>query len=490
MSNIYNFFAFDLGATSGRSIIATLDDEGLKLKENTRFPNKIIRVFDRYYWDIYALYQSLLEGLIAAKDIKLDSIGIDTWGVDFAYIGKDGSILSQPRSYRDPYTNGMPESYFEKVSRKEVYDLTGIQIMNFNSLFQLYASEKEQSAAFQSAENLLFMPDALSYMLTGKAVCEYTIASTSQLLNPRTKAFEPKLFEAMGLSEKLMHPLVMPGTVIGNVLEPIAKECNIASVPVVAVAGHDTASAVAAVPAENERFAYLSSGTWSLMGIEVESPIINEETFQMNYTNEGGVDGTTRFLKNITGMWLLEQCRKEWTLNDKEYTYPEIVAMSESVENFKQLIDPDDPTFANPDSMLEAIAAYCVRTNQAPPATDAEYVRCIFDSLALKYKSVLNALQKVAPFKIDCLHVIGGGSKNQLLNQATANSIGIPVIAGPSEATAIGNVMLQAKGLGIVNSLQEIRAIIRKSVTPETYLPQDTARWEKAYQKFKEILKH
>lgn len=489
MSDVYNFFAFDLGATSGRSILATLDQEGLRLEEVTRFPNKIIRVFDQYYWDLFSLYQSLLEGLSAVKDIKLDGIGIDTWGVDFAYIGTDGSILSQPRSYRDPYTNDVPEEFFKQLPRKEVYDLTGIQIMNFNSVFQLYAAKKESFSALESAERILFMPDALAYMLTGKSVCEYTIASTSQLLNLRTKRFEPQLFEVMGLSPDLMSPLVMPGTIIGNLHEAIVKECGVNQAPVIAVAGHDTASAVAAVPAEDERFAYLSSGTWSLMGIEVDTPIINEESFEMNYTNEGGVEGTTRFLKNITGMWLLEQCRKEWGSEGKDYTYPEIVAMSESVKNFTYLIDPDDPSFANPESMIEAICTYCQQTSQSEPSTDAELIRCIFDSLALKYKYVLDALQKVAPFKIERLHVIGGGSKNRQLNQATANSIGLPVIAGPSEATAIGNVMLQAKGLGIVKSLQEIRSIICRSITPETYLPQDTDRWQAAYTKYIQLIK-
>jgi len=487
----HHFFAFDIGATSGRSILGTLEEGKLKLRELTRFPNKIIRVHDKYYWDIYALYEELKEGLrtVSSEGIELDAIGIDTWGVDFVYLGEDGTILSLPRSYRDPYTNGVPDEYFKIIPRKEVYDLTGIQIMNFNSIFQLFAAKKESFSPLESAKSILFMPDALSYLLTGKKVCEYTIASTSQLLNPRTKKFEAKLFEAMGLSPELMQPLVMPGEIIGNVMESVAKECNIDKVPVIAVAGHDTGAAVACVPAENENFAYLSSGTWSLMGIEVNEPIINEDSYNMNFTNEGGVNGTTRFLKNITGMWLLEQCRKEWDAEGKKYTYSEIVAMSDSEEGFQFLIDPDDASFANPESMSSAIALYCKNTGQKAPATHAELIRCIFDSLALKYKLVLDALQKVAPFKIEKLHVIGGGSQNKLLNQATANSIGIPVIAGPSEATAIGNVMIQAKGLGIVNSLQDMRSVICNSVTPETYMPQDTEMWEKAYLRYKKIIK-
>ncbi|SHE46091.1 rhamnulokinase [Dysgonomonas macrotermitis] len=490
MKNIHHFFAFDLGATSGRSILATIENDRIELKELTRFPNKIIRVHDKYYWDIYALFDALKDGLkvVASQSIKIDAIGIDTWGVDFVYLGKDGSVLSQPRSYRDPYTEGAPEEYFNILPKKEVYDLTGIQIMNFNSIFQLFAAKKEKSSALESAADILFMPDALSYMLTGKKVCEYTIASTSQLLNPRTKNFEAKLFDAIGISPSLMQPIVMPGEVIGYVTESIMKECGIDRIPVIAVAGHDTGSAVAAVPAENEKFAYLSSGTWSLMGIEVDDPIITNESFDLNFTNEGGVNGTTRFLKNITGMWLLEQCRKEWEAAGQKYTYPEIVELSNSIEGFQSMIDPDDPSFANPESMSKAICTYCQKTGQKQPQSHAEFIRCIFDSLALKYRFVLGCLQKVAPFKIEKLHVIGGGSQNRLLNQATANSIGMPVVAGPSEATAIGNVMMQAKGAGLIDSLQDIRKVISNSVTPEVFQPCDTEVWNEAYNKFFQLL--
>ncbi|MDR2382939.1 MAG: rhamnulokinase [Prevotellaceae bacterium] len=486
MNKVHHFLAFDLGATSGRSILATLQDGKIVLKELTRFPNKIIRAGDKYYWNIYSLFEELKNGLRVAgnEKIKIDSVGIDTWGVDFVYVADDGTFLGLPRAYRDPYTNGAPEDYFTKIARKEVYELTGIQIMNFNSLFQLYAAAKESSSALNTAKNILFMPDALSYMLTGNKVCEYTIASTSQILNPRTKEFESKLFEPVGISPSVMLPLAMPGKIIGNILESIQLECGIETTPVIAVAGHDTASAIAAIPAENEKFAYLSSGTWSLMGIEVKQPIISEQSFALNFTNEGGIEGTTRFLKNITGMWLLEQCRKEWESQGKSYTYDEIVRMSDSVDGFRSIIEPDYAGFANPASMTEAIAAYCTETNQNVPGNHAEYIRCIFDSLALKYKYVLDCLRQVAPFEIERLHVIGGGSQNRLLNQLIANSIGLPVIAGPSEATAIGNVMVQAKGLGIVNSLSEMRAIIGNSVSPETFYPKDSELWNEAYKKF------
>lgn len=471
--------AFDIGATSGRSILGMLYNGKIELKELTRFPNKMIHIGNKFYWDIFALYGHLKNALsvAASQKIPLDAVGIDTWGVDFVYLGADGTLLSQPRSYRDPYTNGKPEEYFKLVPKKEVYNLTGIQIMNFNSIYQLFAAQHENFSPLKSAEFLLFMPDALSYLLTGKKVCEYTIASTSQLLNPKTKRFETKLFEAMGLNSSIMQSLVIPGTVIGNLTESVAKECGLAEIPVIAVAGHDTGSAVAAVPAENEKFAYLSSGTWSLMGIEVKDPIITEESYKQNFTNEGGVEGTTRFLKNITGMWLLEQCRKEWDSAGRKYSYSEIVKLSESVKGFQSVIDPDHCSFANPDSMTKAIVQYCRANNQKVPETDAAFIRCIFDSLALKYKCVFNMLQTLSPFSIEKLNVIGGGSQNKSLNQMIADAIGIPVVAGPSEATAIGNLMMQAKGLGAVGSLAETRSIIRRSFSPENFYPRKNEAW-------------
>ncbi|MCL1938270.1 MAG: rhamnulokinase [Candidatus Azobacteroides sp.] len=470
----YHFFTFDLGATSGRSMIATLRDGTISIKELTRFPNKIIRIQNKYYWNLFALYEALKEGLTmaASQNVRLDAIGIDTWGVDFVYLGEDGSLLSQPRSYRDPYTNGKPEAYFRLVPKRTVYDRTGIQILNFNSLYQLYAAKCEDYSPLRAAKDILFMPDALSYLLTGRKVCEYTIASTSQLLNPRTKNVERELLEVMGIRSCIIQSPIMPGALIGNLSESVAKECGLTPIPVMAVAGHDTASAIVAVPAENENFAYLSSGTWSLMGIEVQEPIITDETYQLNFTNEGGVEGTTRFLKNITGMWLLEQCRKEWEAAGQKYTYAEIVELAASTKGFRSVIDPDHPSFAHPESMTSAIVDYCIRSGQAIPVHPAEFIHCIFNSLALKYRDVLNDLQKVAPFRIEKLHVIGGGSQNRLLNQMTADAIGLPVVAGPSEATALGNAMMQAKGLGIVQSLQEIRKIVRNFVSPEAFYPQ------------------
>ena len=324
-------------------------------------------------------------------------------------------------------------------------------------------------------------------MLTGKAVCEYTIASTSQILNPRTGKLDSSLLAAAGVDADVFPEVQLPGSVIAPLCDVLASESRIGKVDVVAVAGHDTASAVAAVPAEGENFAYLSSGTWSLMGIETKAPIISEESYRHNFTNEGGVGGTTRFLKNICGMWILEQCRKEWARLGKDYTYPEIVEMASSAEPFERFINPDDASFANPTSMLGAIEAFCLRTGQTPPQSDAQIIRTIFESPALRYREVLEILEGMAPFAIEVLHIIGGGSKNRLLNQYTANAIGKRVVTGPSEATAIGNVMMQAIGAGVVGSLSEAREIIRHSVDTEEFLPQDIEAWGAAYERFKSL---
>lgn len=486
-----SFLAFDLGATSGRSILGTLENGRLQMKELTRFPNQMIQIGGHFHWNIYGLFESLKAGLTATKNegVEITSIGIDTWGVDFAMIAEDGTILGAPYAYRDPHTANTPEKYFKIIPREKVYEITGIQVMNFNSLYQLFALSQNDNSLLKVTKEILFMPDALAYMLTGNKVVEYTIASTSQILNPRTKKFENELLEKAGVSPAILGEIVMPGHVIGTLRDDIAEECELGKVPVVAVAGHDTGAAVAAVPAENEKFAYLSSGTWSLMGIEVKDPIISEESARLNFTNEGGIDGTTRFLKNITGMWLLEQCLKEWKKEGITYAYDKLVQMADSVQAFKSIIDPDHVSFANPTSMSQAIKEYCEASGQEIPLSHAEMVRCIFESLALKYNYVLDKLKGLAPFNIEKLHVIGGGSKNPLLNQWTANAINMPVVAGPSEATAIGNIMIQAKAAGCVDSLQEMRRIIGESVQLEEFVPMNIKQWSQAYQRFLKITK-
>lgn len=480
-----HFFAVDLGATSGRTILGSFGEGKMELRELTRFPNHIIETGGHFFWDIYALYNEIINGLkvVAKEGITIQSIGIDTWGVDFVFIGKDGGLLRNPYCYRDPHTVGAMEEYFTHIPKEKVYDITGIQFMNFNSLFQLSTLKRNGCSALEAANKILFIPDALSYMLTGKMVTEYTIASTSQILNPRTKKFEKELLDVVGVKEEQWGRFVFPGEQIGTLTEEIQKMTGLGAVPVIAVAGHDTASAVAAVPAQNEKFAYLSSGTWSLMGIEVKDAIINQKSYNMNFTNEGGIEGTTRFLKNICGMWLLERCRKEWDAT-QNYSYPELIEAALAVPAFRSLINPDAPCFANPSSMIEAIRHYCLETNQPVPETYGEITRCIFDSLALRYKQVFGYLQDMAPFNIEKLHIIGGGSKNNQLNQFTCNAVGVPVVAGPSEGTAIGNIMLQAKANGLVKDIAEMRQLISTSIETALFTPEQPEAWEEAYQKY------
>ena len=485
------FFAVDLGATSGRTIIGSLSDGKISLEEVTRFPNNLIEQGGHFYWDIYALYFEMIRGLkeVAQRGLCITSIGIDTWGVDFVCVGDDGAILRNPRAYRDPITFNAMDDYLKSViTRKEVYDITGIQFMNFNSIFQLYAMKREGNSALKNAQKILFVPDALSWMLTGEMVCEYTIASTSQMLDPRTKELDERLLASVGLKRDMFGRMVQPGTQIGTLTEEVQRLTGLGPIPVIAVAGHDTGSAVAAVPAKNEQFAYLSSGTWSLMGIEVKDAIINELSYERNFTNEGGIEGTTRFLKNICGMWLYERCRKEWPEEVRKLSHPELQGSAMQVKAFRSIINPDDAVFANPSSMIEAIQQYCRNTNQYVPESPAEICRCIFDSLALRYKQVFQWIQEFSPFKLDILHIIGGGSLNKYLNQFTANATGVTVLAGPQEGTAIGNIMLQAKAAGNVGDIWEMRAIIANSIQLAKYEPQDKSVWDEAYQQYLNII--
>ena len=479
------FFAVDLGATSGRTIVATIENEKIQLEELTRFDNNLIQTGGHFYWDIYALYFEIIKGLklAAQRQLNICSIGIDTWGVDFVCVGKDGALLRNPLAYRDPHTFGMLAAYFEHViDKKKVYDITGIQFMNFNSLFQLYAMRKNNDPALANAEKILFVPDALGYMLTGKMVCEYTIASTSQILDPKTKELSPELLESVGLTPAHFGEMTNPATVIGQLTEEVQQMTGLGALPVVAVAGHDTGSAVAAVPARDEHFAYLSSGTWSLMGIEAKDAIINELSYERNFTNEGGIEGTTRFLKNICGMWIYERCRKEWTDAPKSHTELQAEAMRQPA--FQCFINPDDKAFANPPSMVDAIQNYCRETGQKVPEGYAEICRCIFESLAMRYRQVFDYLKEMASFPIEVLHIIGGGSLNNYLNQFTSNSLGVKVLAGPQEGTALGNIMLQAKASGEVKDIWEMRRIIANSLELKEFLPQDKQLWDEAYERY------
>lgn len=479
-----NFFSVDLGATSGRTILATVEDGILSQRELTRFPNHIIQTNGHLYWDIFALYHEIVRALklVHAEGLELTSIGIDTWGVDVVCIASDGSVLRNPYCYRDPHTAHAMEHFFSRVPKEEVYKKTGIQFMNFNTLFQLDTMREHEDPVLKMAHKILFVPDALIYMLTGEAVCEYTILSTSQMMDPRTKRLDPDLLKALGLTESQFGRYVFPGDVVGTLMPEVQRQTGLGAVPVVAVAGHDTGSAVAAVPASDERFAYLSCGTWSLMGIETHDAIISDQSFRYNFTNEGGLEGTTRFLKNICGMWLLERCRKEWT--DAPENVNDINRQAMEVEPFRSLINPDDPRFANPESMVDAIQSFCKETGQPIPEDYRQLARCIFESLALRYRQVLGYLREFAPFPIERLHVIGGGTHNAYLMQMAADSIGIPVLTGPAEGTAIGNSMVQAKASGLVPDIKGMRRLVAQSIEMKQYLPHDTALWDGVYERF------
>ncbi|MDD4578761.1 MAG: rhamnulokinase [Anaerolineaceae bacterium] len=487
-SNIISFLAIDLGASSGRAILGAIHNNRLELKEIRRFTNPIIEVNGRQHWDLLFLYDQVIESLKEIKQqcTEISSIGIDTWGVDFVCFGKDGEHLRMPYSYRDLHTVGAPEHFFTRIPKEEVYQKTGIQIMNFNSLFQLDTLHKENCSFYPVIDKVLFMPDALSYLLTGKMVTEYTIASTSQLISPYTKEFDHTLLEAIGLTPDQFAPIVFSGTEIGMISPTVQHLTGLNDIAVIAVAGHDTASAVLAVPAKNGNFAYLSSGTWSLMGIESKEPVINEETYALNFTNEGGADGSIRLLKNICGMWLIEQCKKEWE-KVTPVTYNEIVASAIEAPPFQCFINPDSPCFASPSSMIDTIQNYCRDTNQYVPSTMGEIARTVYESLAFRYKQTLQNLQRLATFPIEALHIIGGGSKNKMLNSFTADAIGLPVIAGPSEATAIGNILLQAKAAGVVKNKEEIRQIVRNSTQLETFEPTNKDAWEHQFHKYLEV---
>ncbi len=479
MSTETHYLAVDLGATSGRTILATFDGSKVDMREMTRFKHPMVPMGGHLYWDLPHLYNEILEGLrkVAAEGIEIQSVGIDTWGVDFAFFGKDGQPIGLPHCYRDEYTSGEMDRYFaDRMPSKQVYEKTGIQFMEFNSLFQLSAQRREDSDVLKAADKILFMPDALTYLLTGEAVCEYTIASTSQILNPVTGDLDEELLATLGLKRSQFGRLVQPGEVVGTLSAQAQKATGLGPVKVVAVAGHDTASAVVSVPAKDAHFAYLSCGTWSLLGIESPKPIITERSFQENFTNEGGIDGTTRFLKNICGLWLFERCRDDFYKDPVRFPgapqgIKELTALCLE-SDYDGIIFPDDELFAHPDSMTAAICEYCRRTGQKAPETVADYLRCIYRSLALRYKEVVALLSEMGGFPIDSLNVIGGGSQNPYLMQFAADALGIPVICGPTEGTALGNSLVQLRADGKVGSLPEMRAISAASVALKTYFPQ------------------
>ena len=467
------FLAIDLGAESGRAMLGTLEGGKLALEELHRFPNTPVRLPTGLYWDTLRLFQEIRHALSLCgreRKLPLDGIGIDTWGVDFALLGSDGALVDNPRHYRDPRTHGMMEKTFAVVPRQEIFAQTGIQFLPLNTLYQLHAMKLAESPALEIAARLVFMPDLFNYWLTGQARAELSIASTSQFYNPVTRKWAGDLLRRLGLPERVLPAIVPPGTRLGTLLPEVAEACGLSrEVPVYATACHDTAAAVAAVPAEGDGWCYISSGTWSLLGAELDGPVINARSLALNFTNEAGVEGKIRFLKNIAGLWLLQECRRAWALEGHEYSYEELSRLAAAAPRAGTLLDPD--LFVEPGSMPQRIADYCRQNGCAAPDQPAGMTRLILESLAASYRKVLEGLEALLERRFPRIHIVGGGSHNQLLNQLAANATGRTVVAGPAEATAAGNILVQAIGAGVIPGIAEARRIVRASFPLRTYQP-------------------
>jgi rhamnulokinase len=470
MNKVY--LAADFGGGSGRVIAGWLEDGQLRMEEVHRFGNRQVRLGNHVYWDFPALFEEMKTGLkkAAAKGYKVSSIGIDTWGVDFGLIDRDGQLIGNPVCYRDARTSGMVEEMFKTLNPREHYATTGIQVMEINTLSQLLSIKG--TAQLESAKHLLFMPDLFSYFLTGKATNEYCIASTSELLDAKKRTWSWDTIKALGLPEHIFGEIIMPGTVRGTLRPDIAQETGLGEIDVVAVGSHDTASAVAAVPAieSDTTLAFLSSGTWSLLGVELPEPILSEEARKAEFTNEGGVGGRIRFLQNITGLWILQRLMAEWEERGEKQSFSQLLPEAEKA-CINTIIPVADATFMNPASMEKAICDYCKNSGQQVPVTKGEITRCLLQSLAHKYKDAISGVNDLLPDPIKRLHIIGGGSQNELLNQLTANALGVPVWAGPVEATAMGNILVQAMAAGEIADLDALRDIVRHSVTPKVFEP-------------------
>jgi rhamnulokinase len=487
MNATRKLLAIDLGAESGRGVLGSFDGQRLQLDVVHRFPNGPVQTLDTMHWDVLRLHAEILNSLRAAKG--LDSVGVDTWGIDFALLGRGGTLLGNPRHYRDPHTEGVMEAAIQKVPKAEIYRRTGVQFMRINSLYQLLALQRDRSPLLDVAETILFMPDLFHYFLTGIKVNEFTDASTSQILDPHTRTWAYDLIGKFDLPARMFGTIVQPGTVLGPLRAAVATETGVTPAPVIVPATHDTGSAVAAVPASGGSWAFISSGTWSLLGTELTQPLVTDATLAANFTNEGGVAGTTRVLKNIMGLWLVQECRRAWEKVGTTFTYDEMVRLADAAVPIASLIDPDDPAFLLPPNMPAAIAEFCRKTGQPTPTEPGAVIRCCLESLALKYRWVLEKLEWLIGKRLDVIHVVGGGSQNTLLCQWTANATGRPVLAGPVEATALGNVLVQMLGLGLIGSLADGREVVTRSVTVTTYEPRDSARWDAVYGRFVNLLR-
>jgi rhamnulokinase len=490
MRAVTSVLAFDLGASSGRAMIGQWDGELLVLEEIHRFPNDPVQVGNRLQWDILRLYHEIKQGLLKAhhKQILLQSIGIDSWAVDFGIIGPQGELMENPTHYRDRRNDGMMEAITEQLGASRIFAQTGIQFLPFNTLYQLAAMKKMDSLALKAGKKLLMIPDLLRYFLTGEMHSEFTNSSTTQMYNPISGDWDRELLDDLALPHTLLANIVLPGTKVGMLQPSVCTELGVPSVQVIAVGEHDTASAVAAVPALSGDFAYLISGTWSLLGTELNHPVLDPLALQHNFTNEGGVQGTFRLLKNIMGLWLVQECKRTWDKAGESHTFAELVDLAEQAEPFLCLIDPDDPMFLNPIDMPKQIRSFCKESDQPEPQTEGQIIRCILESLALKYKMVLGLTEQLANKTFSGLHITGGGIHNTLLCQFTANATGKTVWAGPVEGSAIGNVLVQLIASGAFKDLAEARAAVRHSFPIDTYEPINPSAWNEAYKHFLTLL--
>ena len=477
------YLAFDLGAESGRAILGRLRSDVLTVEEIHRFPNEPVEYGGSLHWDVARLWLELRRGMSKLRDRPPNGIGVDAWGVDYALLGERGELLENPYHYRDNRTAGIMEEVFRLVSPEEIYDATGIQFMPINTLYQLYAAKLKSPRLLEAANRLITIPDLFHYWLSGNAVCEFSIASTTQMADPRSRNWAVPLLDRLDLRSDLPGPIVEPGTIIGDVLPRVMPEWS--STAVITPASHDTGSAVAAVSARDGT-AFLSSGTWSLLGIEVDTPVITPEARQLNFTNEGGVCGTTRLLKNMTGLWLLQGCRKVWSENGTPHEYQDLTRAAVQSPAFQHLVDPDNEIFLLPDNMLAAIDRFCTYTDQPKPRTVGAYVRAVLESLALKYRGVIRKLERLTGAPIAQIRIIGGGSRNRLLNRFTADATGRRVLAGPVEATALGNIGMQMLATAATTSLAETRRVIARSCETEIFEPLDPAPWDSAAERFEQ----
>ncbi len=477
------YLAFDFGAESGRAVLGHFHSGVITTQEVHRFANEPVEYGGTFHWDVARLWFEVRKALARLEEVELSSVGVDAWGVDYALLGERGELLQNPYHYRDARTRGVMEEVFQRVSKEEIYWTTGVQFMPINTLYQLFATKRDTPELLQAAEHLVTIPDLFNYWLTGNVVCEFTNATTTQMVNPVTRSWATTLMENLRLPSELPAPIVEPGSLVGTLKAAVARSSSLSATPVIAPASHDTGSAVAAIAAR-EGTAFLSSGTWSLVGTEVDAPIVNSEALRLNFTNEGGVAGTTRFLKNVMGLWMLQCCRQVWAAQGPGYQYRELMELAASEPAFTHLIDPDEPSFLRPADMPSEIDRFCAKTQQPSPKSPGGYVRTILESLAFKYRLVIANLEQLTGCRIEQIRIIGGGSRNRLLNQFTADATGRRVLVGPAEATSLGNIAIQILATGGASSLAEVRAIVDRSFPTELFEPIEGDKWNEQAERF------